>query len=283
MRPNIADRFLADLDLADPADLALAFFYFRHFPNLTALDEGEWQRMRDLLDDAGRLAFGSSDNENTYSLVRMVLWELGGSKPLDAETRAPCAPREWLAIFREAHRRGHIGPVAMGAAFRFLVVMTHGNGVPGSHPDSLAARKTILADARRSCPTGLMKDYELEVLAGLPDTVTLYRGECGLKSASIHDRSQSLHWALDRDYAELYAKGRTYDQALRSVAMAGGDVRAADRWWPFLLRVDVPKELIVAYIAAGPYQKQVEVWLDFEKLEPHMVSEDFAVSAHLAA
>jgi hypothetical protein len=51
---------------------------------------------------------------------------------------------------------------------------------------------------------------------------------------------------------------------------------------PFLLGAKVPRELVLAFVIAGPEDDKLEVFVDFEKLTPDMV-QDFTPMSYVRA
>lgn len=272
MQNPLIDTFISQLDLTHPGDLSLAFHFARHWPATPPLLEPEHSRQAAVLRQFAPRIFGQPDRSGTCALVEWLLLELGGTKASDnnPEAEVPLAPREWLCVFREAFARGDIGPVAFGAAFGFLVVRTAGNGAPGFRADSLEARRVMLGDARLASPLGVMDDHERAALASLPDTVTLWRGGSLAPGERLSHRANGLHWALDRDYALLYMRGRN-----AVLALAARDQTVTPLWdalgRPFLLTVEAPREMLLAYKAAGIDRSCVEVFVDFDRLPAPMI------------
>jgi hypothetical protein len=277
---------LEQLDLSNPADLLIAFHHTANWPRVVPLDSEAARYPLEVLYAAS--PFGAPDDESTPALVARFLWELGGKRPAGRNTTAALAPRAWLAVFRAAFERDLIGPVALGAAFRFLMVQAEGNGAPGLPADSLEARRLILEDARRASPVRLMNEAERQALADMPETVTLYRGGRGHFGETTLQRARGLHWAVDRSIAMNYLGGRGYQRsqtAMQSVirgfsafsvppAFAGKVANLSDELGqPFLLRASVPRALILAYIAAGVDRQAIEVFVDFGRLESAMIKD----------
>lgn len=280
--------FFDDLDLTNPDDLVWGFLVAQYWPENPPIDEDSSARMLAAADEFAPLIFGVPDNQSTIENVQLFVMLLGGYD-LKGEVTTPRAPREWLHVFREAHARGVIGPVAFGAAFRFFMVRAGGNGAPALPADSLAARRQALHDIRSACPTGLMTDAERATLAALPEVVPLYRGgrsDCGL--API-DQAKALHWALDREYAAGYMRGRGHQRTVQTInrmlsnvtAFAAGLPAFAPRapragqselqGTPFLIEARVPKPLVLAYFATGVGGALIELLVDFDKLTPDML------------
>lgn len=266
MNPDKIAAFFAQLDLTKSVDLAIAFHHFRNWPAVAPLNETAFARDLEIIEYHRPLIFGQPDDDMTARLVTEFLWELGGSEPGNTpESQRPLAPREWLCVFREAMDRGNIGPVGFGAAFGFLMVLTDGNGAPGLPADSIEARRLMLGDAKRSSPLGLMDGYERAALAELPDTVTLWRGGSLAPGEPLSARANGVHWALDRDYALTYMKGRNAERTQIALRQRGTPLwNALGR--PFLLKTVAPKDVVLAYRAAGVDRSQVEVLVDFDEL-----------------
>lgn len=283
---------LESLDLFDPSDLLAAFHATKHWPKAAPSDDADAAHMRECLDFWIMMVAGGIETPETADDVLTFLYDAGGHAPGNTPgSIRPLAPRQWLAVFREAFRQGVIGPIALGAALRLLLVQTGGNGAPDHPPHSIEGRRVMLADLRAASPVGIMKPDERDVLAALPDTVTIWRGGRGKFGETPMDRAASLHWALDRDYAMTYLRGRGAERTMTSLRGFGlrfqssflaaqlGSPVAAPRTLaenlgqPYLLRAEVPKALVLAYIAAGVARDQVEVLFDFQRVTPEIVAD----------
>ncbi len=280
MSHPLITEFLEGLDLTRTADLVIAFHHLRHFPYPRSFTDAQWQQLWEPLAEYGPNIFGAPDHAGTAASVRLLISEAGGyrAKAEDPHIETPLAPRAWLAIFRHALSRGLIGAVAFGTAARFLLVQAGGNAAPGLPADGEAAMHVLRGDARQASRVGAMTPAERDTLAGLPETVTIWRGGFhGAGKISI-ERARSIFWALDRDTAETYIRGRRAMQSLVIVKAIQAGVRSLadpnpeiDEANAFLLRAVVPRQLILAYIEAGVASEAVEVWVDFEKLTADMV------------
>lgn len=279
--------FFDQLDLTNSADLAIAFHHLKRWPETEPLNEEAFTRDYEIIEGYRPLIFGARDHESTCVVIHALLWKLGGHRALTTPgVLIPQAPREWLHVFREAHARGVIGPVAFGAAFRFLMVLTTGNGAPEFAPDSQEARCQALNDIRLAAPLGLMEPDERAALASLPDIVTIYRGGRGDFGIAPSEHAKGLHWALDREYAAEYLRGRGHNRTMQAIPNALNNIRLlaagtrtpgadliAALGAPFLIRADVPKQIVCAYFCTGPDGKHLEVLVDFEKLTPDMIED----------
>lgn len=279
-------KFLDQLDFTDPGDLVLAFHHFRRFPTICDLSETAWLELLHPIAEHAPAIFGVPDHEDSAAAVSELLWAAGGYLETDRGAQRPQAPREWLCIFRYAHERGLIGPIAFGAAVRFLLVQSEGCASPGHRPTSLQVRQAMVADAKNAAPHALMTPAEVARRDALPDTVTLWRGGFYGGGSSPQERAQSLFWAIDREYAERYIGAQRGAAMLGHLRRGMDPLRAIDTCdtdEAFLLRADVPKELVLAYIGAGVSGELTEVWLDFPKLTDSMVQLEHVGGVSVAA
>lgn len=285
------------LDLRTPEDLLIAFHIAEHWPATPPLEDAESNRRLEIIERYAPHIFGNLSNDFSEAFTRecvtSFLDELGGEEHQRDNIYWPCAPREWLHVFREAAQQGIIQPIAYGVAFRFFVIRTAGNGTPGYPADSLAARAEMLNGLRNASPQGLMDTDEQQIWASLPDQITLWRGGRGNFGQLPIDRARALHWAPDRAYAEIYMRGRGAQRTMATlvkfpasvgVAVAAGDQNSPalifhahrlrrELGQPYLLQASVPKEFVFAYIAAGAEGKQVELLVDFEQLTAEMIED----------
>ncbi len=291
MQSATLDHHFANLDLTDPGDLLIAFHMTRHWPRTPPMDDTECARQYAVLEHYVPMIFDVPHDDLICDMVVLFLEELGGTRKHvetgNIITVSPLAKREWLHVFRMAHHRGVLSAIAFGAIVRFFMCRTGGNGAPMHPADSLAARKTILQDVRAASPQGLMRDVERDTLANAPATVTLWRGGNDNGDRSTKERAQALHWAVERGYAAAYLRVRSEQRLLalaraKSLAPLALGLREAKRapgssiaplaaGHPFLLRAQVPKEMVLAFLVGGPFNEDIEVFLDFEKLTPDML------------
>lgn len=288
------DQHIANLDLTDNPDLLIAFHLTRHWPRTPPIDEIEGTRQLEVIGRFAPLIFGVGDHELTRDAVKAFVNQLGGqrfSQRADgAQKTRPLAPREWLHVFRHAFHRGQLSPFAFGVALRFFMVRTDGNGAPTHAPNSLAARALLVQDLRAACPTGIMDEHEQAVLAAAPETVTLWRGGDSLRTDIPLARAQSPFWSPDREYAALFMRTRARERVIAGAGhgsllhlVRGGTAgmgaampvngRATEVFEPFLLRAEVPRELMLACALAGPQGDMIEIMIDYERLTAEMVQD----------
>ena len=266
-------KYLADLDFTAPADLAIAFEFVRKWPKLRSISHEAMAESVAIVRHFQPLFSRQPETPDTRCAVIDFLWALGGSEPGGMpNSLRPLAPREWLCVFREAHRRGNIGPVAFGAAFGHLMVHAGGNGAPGLPAHSPEARRVMLQDGRVASPLGVMTDQERAAFAALPDTVTIWRGGSLAPGETLAHRAHGFHWALERQTSLGFMKGRNAERTLIALerwrgAGAGATEGLGDLLGrPFLLRVDAPKSAVLAYKNSGSCGELVELFMDFDRL-----------------
>lgn len=265
-------KYLADLDFTRPADLAMAFELLRTWPILRPISLDAMAESTAIVRHFHPMIFQAEGPETRLAVIGLLL-TLGGSEPCSkSDAHDPLAPREWLYVFREAHRRGNIGPVAFGAAFGHLMVHAGGNGAPGLAAHSPEARRVMLQDGRLASPLGVMTDEERAAFAALPDTVTIWRGGSLAPGDALAHRANGLHWALDEQTSLTYMRGRNAERTLIALDhWHGSGPRPANDLgellgMPFLLRADAPKSALLAYKNSGSAGQLVELFVDFERL-----------------
>jgi hypothetical protein len=287
---NTATAILKTLDLTDSRDLLIAFHHFRHWPAIKPIDPEAAVPDYLLIERFLPEVFGVPDTPQSGEAVRNFLFGAD-------------APREWLCVFREAFEQGLIGPIGFGAAVHYLIAVADcgarirmGNATPGLIVGSEASRRAILADALRASPAGLMRPHERTKLAEQPDTLTVWRGGCYGPGDTAFQRAQSLHWVNDPDAALTWLRARfalalldrrnALQAHLRDLQAGRPPALNLTSMLPsgsFLLRADVPKDLVIAYLSPVPDEILAEVWIDFEKLDPGMVRDVTPKEYRLAA
>jgi hypothetical protein len=280
--------FLAQLELSDPQDLLIAFHYLRHWPAIKPMPELEIciEQMA-IIQHYAPMIFGQPDDMHTRATVEHFMVELGGTKA----SKTPgyetlLAPREWLAVWREAFSRNLIGPIAFGAAFRFFVTSTRGNGVPSQLKGSAAAGRVIATDAMRAAPEGMMRPSEIDAWRALPPIVEVYRGGCANDGDTLLDHAQNPHWSLTKEPAVRFMKGRNSQRCYRALASsmlstnpesmlpsANGNL-LNELGMPYLIQARIPRELVVAYFegeVAGLHT--AELIVDFDRISSDMLED----------
>lgn len=304
-------KYLADLDFTGPYDLAVGFELLRDWPRPQPISAKKMDDSIETVRFFHPLIFNAPDTELTATYVRDFVTELGGAWPSDHPRfpNKPKAPRSWLILFRSAFERGQLSPIAMGAAFTFLM-RREGIWTAEFPRHTAEAKRVMLSDLHKSSPLGLMDDEQRAALSDLPETVTIYRGGRGELGGFPHDNAQSVFWALDEWLAAKYMRARGAERTVKSLTTALNSTLSeghrslealtlgpqatrlpprrvqeaprdmlAELGAPFLLRTAVPKELILAYNdsmrlpIAGKLIPHIEVLVDFDKITPEMIED----------
>jgi hypothetical protein len=272
---NPLDAVFAELDLADPEDLLVAFHVIRYWPAWPDMDDAENMRQMEVIERYLPWTFGQPDHDVTYSAIFEFLMEMGGTVDRNSHKRS-AAPREWLHVFRTAFDREIIGPVALGTAFTYLVIRSTGNGAPGHDAASLSARRVMLEAARKASPHGLMNPSELAKLADLPESLTVWRGGCREPNDMPFSSAQSVHWALDRPYADAHLSIKSVEKVIAmqaAIEAARNDRRGElpSLPIPFLLKAHIPKSCVISYATVGFDGDGRELVIDFDQITPDMI------------
>lgn len=277
------------LDLTDPKDFLVAIYHAWFWPLPAPIAPEHWQQDYPIVERLLPIVLNPKGRGNAVRAAWDLLTLLGG---IDERGKYG-ARKEWFAVFRALADRGQIGPIAYGAVVSFLATVCTGNSVPGHRPESLEARAIVLNDIRRSSPMGLMNRAEREEWRKLPATVTVYRGGCTTADMSVADTARGIHWALTADYASIFMRGRNYIRSFDALQSAPAIVRdyfmgknalnlkdprientlsdpefVKSLGTPFLMKAEIPREMVLAYWARGADLDRIEVLVDCGNLSP---------------
>lgn len=285
-----------ELDITQPVDFLIALYHAESWPKGPSFSAERFERDLPIVEFYHSAIFGAVPDEAAAQATWEMISELGGITERFGK-RVSAAPREWLVVFREAFHLRLITPVVWGAAVSYLITIAGGNGAPFLPPESRAAKLQILKDVRTASPVGLMDLKEQEIWRSLPPTVTLFRGgytRHADRQKHLAQAWSALHWSPTRSYADAYMRARGSQETGRSIcdATASLPFRLAglslttptpapklSEHVPFLLRADVPRELVLAYVIRGRLAQCPEVLVDFERITPNMI-QDITPDSH---
>lgn len=278
---------LSDLNLSDPSDFLVALRLVETWPAPGQFTAERFEHDFPVVETLHPEVFNLRGRQASVDATWALLELLGGTRNQHGMTLSD-ARKEWLAVFRAAFDQGLINPIVFGAAGSFLLTIAHGNAAVPHAAHSAPARQTLLADVRRASPLGLMSAEERRLRRELPDTVTIYRG--GRTDAGgdglLSRASAGMHWALTPEWARSYMRGRGHQQTVAAIRNASLGLLAAHRFGaaqgpsldhalgqPFVIRADVPKDLVLAYCVRGVDGEAPELLIDFERLAPDMLQD----------